>query len=190
MPTICDMAAADTGSEEETTLIRGRELTMCKRGQHEYASRAQHGASVAIIATTPGDELVVIEQRRASLKSRVLELPMTWVPAEGALTDSDLLRSARRCLAQHSGYLATSWRKLMTGPVAAGVCDELVTYYRARDLERMVRTRSLLEIDPEIQVHYVTRGSFDGFLTYRRSEGVLVDPVIFAAAWQAWNPIA
>lgn len=163
---------------------------MCRRGGREFASRSQRGASVAIIATTPGDELVLIEQRRAALRARVLELPAAWAPAEDAIAEGDLLRAARRSLAQHTGYLATSWRKLMVGPIASGVCDEVVTFYRARDLERAGRSRSLLEIDPEVEVHYVTRGSFEGFLTWRRSEGVLVDPLLYAAAWQVWGPDA
>lgn len=181
------MSATGTGSEEETTLIRGRQLSMCKRGEHEFASRSRRGATVAIIATTSGDELVLVERRRASVKSRCLELPTIRVEDDGVLTDSLLLKAARRSLSEHTGYLATSWRKLMVGPSAPMLCDELVTFFRARDLERAGRTQSMLEVDPDVEAHYVTRGSFDGFLTYRRSEGVMVDPTIYTAAWHAWG---
>jgi len=160
---------------------------MRRRHGSEYAARSHAGATVAIIATTAGSELILVEQRRPALKRRVLELPTTWVPSEHPLSDTELLSAARRSLSLVSGYLATSWRKLMVGPVAAGLSDELVTFFRARDLERAGRTPSMQEIDPDTAVHYVTRGSFEGFLTLRRSEDVLVDPLLYAAAWLAWG---
>ncbi|MDA3963322.1 MAG: hypothetical protein PF961_21255 [Planctomycetota bacterium] len=181
------MSVSQRDHEESTILVRGRQLSMRRRGSTEFASRG-HGSALAIIATSKANELVLVEEHKPALKSRVLDLPNGWVPADDEpVSDSHLMAIARRRLASCTGYLASSWRQEFVGPAAPAVCDEMVTWFRARSLERVGRSQSMMEIDPSVLVHYVTRDSFDGFLTARRSEGVIVDPRIYTAAWIAWN---
>jgi ADP-ribose pyrophosphatase len=59
-----------------TPLFEGRWLRLMQRGRWEYAERVHgHGMAVIIIAATPEDEVLFVEQYRVPLGKRTIEMP-------------------------------------------------------------------------------------------------------------------
>ena len=56
-------------------LARGRFLSLKKRNGWEFVERTNAREIVAVIAVTPEKELVLVEQYRPPVESRVIELP-------------------------------------------------------------------------------------------------------------------
>ena len=67
---------------ETETLCNGDWLRLKRRGRWEYAERTNPGGGVMIIAVTPEDRIVFVEQYRpaiAAAGAMVAELPRLWL---------------------------------------------------------------------------------------------------------------
>ena len=60
---------------EITTLCSGRFLSLASIGGWEFATRTNTSAVVAIIALTPDDEMILVEQFRPPVGGPVIEVP-------------------------------------------------------------------------------------------------------------------
>src|SRR5258706_11506655 len=60
---------------ETQTLCNGRWLRLMRRGRWEYAERTNPGGGVIIIAVTPEDRIVFVEQWREAVRSKTIEMP-------------------------------------------------------------------------------------------------------------------
>jgi ADP-ribose pyrophosphatase len=69
------------------------------------------------------------------------------------------------------------------GPNAVGVSDEVVSFYEARGLKRVGAGGG--DDSEDITVHEVTPGELPAFLAAKRSEGLGVDPKIYAGLYLA-----
>ena len=57
------------------TLYQGRWLSLRQRGRWEYAERNNPGGAVIILAVTPEDRIVFVEQYRVPILQRTIEMP-------------------------------------------------------------------------------------------------------------------
>src|ERR1700743_200959 len=57
------------------TLYQGRWLSLRKRGRWEYAERNNPGGAVIILAVTPEDKLLFVEQYRVAIQKHTIEMP-------------------------------------------------------------------------------------------------------------------
>ena len=85
---------------------------------------------------TDEDELVLVEQYRIPVQSRVLELPAGLVGDDGDL-DEDFRVAANRELLEETGYRASSLEELLTSPSTPGMANEMITIFFAGGLERV-----------------------------------------------------
>jgi ADP-ribose pyrophosphatase len=76
------------------TLFTGRHLALVKQGKWEFVQRCKASAVVSIIAVTPNDEVLLVEQLRVPVGLSVIELPAGLVGDEEA--HEDLLIAANR----------------------------------------------------------------------------------------------
>ena len=85
------------------TLYEGQWLRLVRNGRWEYAERTHgNGMAVIIIAVTPDDEVLFVEQYRVPLGRRTIEMPAGLV---GDDHDADTLESAAtRELAEETGW--------------------------------------------------------------------------------------
>ena len=85
------------------TLYDGQWLRMKRRGHWEYAERSHgNGMAVIIIAATPDDRVLFVEQYRVPLGKRTIEMPAGLVGDDHA---HDTLESAaRRELIEETGW--------------------------------------------------------------------------------------
>ena len=172
---------------KHATLYQGRYLSLLEVDGWEYASRSNASGVVVLVAVTPDNELVLVEQFRIPINSRVIELPAGLV---GDLGDRDepLLLAAQRELLEETGFEAGRLDILMSCPSSAGMSDETVTFVRASGLTR--RTAGGGDPSEEITVHLVPLAEVDQWIERRRTAGKPFDPKIFSALYWLGRPDA
>ncbi len=160
-------------------LHTGRHLELVKEGKWEFVRRHKASAVVAIIAVTPAEELLLVEQHRVPVGASVIELPAGLVGDEDA--GEDLLIAANRELDEETGWTAKYLRIINRGPSSAGLTSEVVTMVHARNL---TRTSAGGGVPGEgITVHAIKRAHIVAWLAERAKAGYLIDHKVFAGLW-------
>ena len=80
-------------TEPAQTLCEGTYLRLVKRGHWEYAERTNAGSAVIVIALTPEDKLLFVEQFRIPMNAATIEMPAGLV---GDLDANDTMEAAAR----------------------------------------------------------------------------------------------
>lgn len=167
-------------NEPVETLYDGQWLRMMRRGRWEYAERTHgNGMAVIIVAVTPEDKLLFVEQYRVPLNARTIEMPAGLV---GDDHDTDTLESAaRRELIEETGWEAERVEVLLTGPTSSGMSSERIAFVRARQLRRVGAGGG---VDGEdIVVHEVPRADAPAWLMRKHAEGYELDLKLWAGLW-------
>src|SRR3546814_868493 len=141
--------------ETPELLYQGEWLRMVKRGQWESCERThgKDGLAVLVIAVTPDDHVLFVEQYRVPLGAKTIEMPAGLVGDDDA---SDTLESAaRRELIEETGWDAARIDVLLVGPTTAGMSNERIAFARARDLARVGDGGGV--DDENITVHSIPR---------------------------------
>lgn len=168
---------------EARVLMRGRYITMVDDGGWEYVTRAGVTGIVVLVAVTPDNELVLVEQYRAPVRNRVIELPAGLVGDVAGQEKETLASAAHRELVEETGFQAREMVELAAGPVAVGVSDEVVTFFEARGLTRVGDGGG--DHTEDIAVHLVPLALLHSFLAEKRAAGLAVDPKIFSGLYLA-----
>lgn len=166
-----------TSTQRPTVLYGGHYLQLVECDGWEFVSR-NHRVAV-VVAVTPDDELLLVEQFRVPVGRRTIELPAGLVGDEAGLEDEPLLDAARRELEEETGWLAASVEPIMDCPTSAGMTDEMVVFVRAGGLERVGSGGGAGNED--ITVHAVARAGIDEWLRSRHARGLAIDPKIYTA---------
>jgi ADP-ribose pyrophosphatase len=91
----------------------------------------EHPGAVAVLAVTDAGELVMERQFRYALGRDMIEVPAGKIdPGE------DPLQTARRELAEETGYSAAQWSHVATIHLAIGYSNEHIEIYLARGLKQ------------------------------------------------------
>ncbi|MGH8033338.1 MAG: NUDIX hydrolase [Luteimonas sp.] len=163
------------------TLYQGNWLRLVKHGQWESCERThgRDGLAVLVIAVTPDDHVLFVEQFRVPLGARTIEMPAGLV---GDDDDDDSLESAaRRELIEETGWDAGRIDVLLTGPTSAGMSNERIAFVRARELTRVGIGGG---VDNEnITVHSVPRSQAPAWLMRKHAEGFELDLKLWAGLW-------
>ena len=160
-------------------LGEGKYLRLLDRDGWEYVERHNVCGIVAIVAITDSRRLVLVEQHRAALDARVIELPAGLVGDLAGAEHEDLAVAARRELLEETGYEAARLELVFHGPLAAGLSSSLITYFRARGLKKVHAGGG--DENEEIFVHEVPLASADAWLAAQRARGCYVDPRLYVA---------
>ena len=164
-------------------LAKGKYLTLIDDNGWEYVTRAGVTGIVVIVAITPEDKLVLVEQYRPAVRKRVIELPAGLVGDVDGRQAESLLDAAARELEEETGYRATEMIPLFEGPIAVGVSDEVVSFFRARALSRVGAGGG--DDTEDITVHEVALPALKAFLAAGAAAGLGVDPKIYAGLFVA-----
>ena len=151
---------------------QGRYLQLLNYNNWEYAERKNVSAIVAIVAEVDGKALIV-EQFRPAVNSRVIEWPAGLVGDIPGQEDEAMETAANRELEEETGYRAGRLELLISGPASAGMSNEIIHIFRARDLVK-VSSGGGVE-NEQITVHLVPLDTVDQWLRQRLQEGVMVD---------------
>jgi ADP-ribose pyrophosphatase len=166
--------------DQPRTVYEGRYLRMVVRGQWEYVQRTHaDGMAVIIIAVTPEDRVLFVEQYRVPLDARTIEMPAGLVGDDHA---HDTLESAaQRELVEETGWKADKVVVLLTGPTSSGMSSERIAFCRATGLTRVGDGGG---VDGEdIVVHAIPRPEAPAWLMERAREGFEVDLKLWAGLW-------
>ncbi len=171
---------ADASAPVET-LYEGRWLSLRKRGRWEYAERNNPGGAVIILAVTPEDKVLFVEQYRVSILQNTIEMPAGLVGDLVDQPDEDALLAARRELEEETGYRCQRVEFIHCGPSSSGMSTEMITFARAWDLEKVGPGGG--DETENIVVHEVPRSEAGAWLFARAAEGYSIDPKLFAGLW-------
>lgn len=162
------------------TLYEGNWLRLVRIGHWESCERTHgQGMAVIIIAITPADEVLFVEQYRVPLDARTIEMPAGLVGDQSA--QDILAKAARRELIEETGWSPGRVEVLQIGPTSAGMSNERIAFVRAREL---VKVGAGGGVDNEdIIVHAVPCADAPRWLMQKQSEGFELDLKLWAGLW-------
>ena len=162
------------------TLYEGEWLRLVRIGHWESCERTHgQGMAVIVIAVTPTDEVLFVEQYRIPLGARTIEMPAGLVGDDRE--EDSLVDAARRELIEETGWAPGRVDVLLTGPTSSGMSNERIAFARARDLVRVGEGGG---VDGEdITVHAVPRAEAPAWLMRKQAEGYDLDLKLWAGLW-------
>lgn len=165
------------------TLFTTKWLGIYRIDTWDFVRRPQTDACVGILAETPNDEIVLIEQFRVPVQCRVIEIPAGLVGDEEEYQGEDLAETARRELLEETGYDAASMELLVRTPTSAGMTSEFTHLFHATGLVKRHEGGGIGGED--IRVHLIPKNELRLWLKQREAEGCVLDFKIHAALWLA-----
>jgi ADP-ribose pyrophosphatase len=173
-------AARAQRSNEPRTVYEGRYQRMVVRGTWEYSERTHPGGLAAIIiAVTPNDEVLFVEQFRVPLQARTIEMPAGLVGDIDA--GESIEQSSIRELEEETGWTASHAQVLMIGPTSSGASSEKIAFVRASDLRKVGEGGG--DASEDITVHAVPRAQAAAWLARKLEEGYELDAKLWAGLW-------
>lgn len=164
----------------KTILGKGKWLQLISRDTWEYVERVK-GSDVAVIFAIDGDHVIFIEQYRAALDKKIIELPAGLVGDE---TDGEeILKAAHRELLEETGYEAKEMIYVSAGPPSSGITSEVITLFIAKGLKKVGPGGG--DATENITVHRVALAEVEAFTARKMKDGCLIDPKIYGALYFA-----
>lgn len=167
-------------NDDRTVLYEGDWLRLVRRGRWESCERTHgQGMAVIVIAVTPDDAVLFVEQYRVPLGARTIEMPAGLV---GDDHDQDTLEeAARRELIEETGWEPGTVDVLLIGPTSSGMSNERIAFVRARNLRKVGAGGGVGSED--ITVHAVPRHQAPAWLMRKHAEGFELDLKLWAGLW-------
>lgn len=164
----------------KTVLYEGDWLRLVRIGKWEACERTHgEGMAVIVIAMTPGDEVLFVEQYRVPLGARTIEMPAGLVGDDHA--HDTLQAAARRELIEETGWEPATVEVLLVGPTSSGMSSERIAFVRARGLRKVGEGGGVGSED--IIVHAVPRAEAPAWLMRKHAEGYELDLKLWAGLW-------
>ena len=167
-------------TSEPRVVYEGRYQRMLVRGSWEYSERTHAGGLAAIIvAVTPEDEVLFVEQFRVPLQARTIEMPAGLV---GDIDAGESIEdSAVRELEEETGWTAAQAEVLMIGPTSSGASSEKIAFVRATGLRKVGAGGG--DDSEDITVHAIPRARAAAWLVQKMAEGYELDAKPWAGLW-------
>jgi ADP-ribose pyrophosphatase len=138
-----------------------------------------------IIAVTPEDCILFVEQYRPAIECMTIEMPAGLVGDVASSAGESAVDAAHRELVEETGYRAGVIDFLMAGPTSAGMSNEILAFVRARDLVRVEAGGG--DETEDITLHEVPRREAAAWLVDRINAGYSIDPKMFAGLFMLEN---
>ncbi|QIK81211.1 NUDIX hydrolase [Lysobacter sp. HDW10] len=166
--------------EVSELLYEGKWLRLVKRGQWESCERVHgEGMAVLIMAVTPNDDVLFVEQYRVPLGRRTIEMPAGLVGDEHA--HDTLEAAAIRELEEETGWRPGKVDVLLIGPTSSGMSNERIAFVRATHLVKVGEGGGVA--DENIKVHHVPRSEAPSWLMQKHAQGFELDLKLWAGLW-------
>lgn len=158
---------------------QGRFIRLVDRDGWEFIDHPGLLGIVVIVAVTAENRLLLVEQYRAPLDARVVELPAGM--AGDVDGDESFVAAARRELEEETGYTAERLDRIALGPQSPGRTAFLYSFFRAHAPRRIHAGGG--DESEDIVVHEAPLERIDAWLAEREAEGLLIDPKIWAGLY-------
>ncbi|HEX5353846.1 MAG TPA: NUDIX hydrolase [Rhodanobacteraceae bacterium] len=169
-------------------LHAGRWLTLKQRGRWEYVERNNPQGAVIVVAVTPDDCVLFVEQYRVPIRQFTIEMPAGLIGDAGHADDDSVAAAARRELEEETGWTCARVVALHSGPSSAGMSTEMMHFVRALDLRKTGPGGG--DATESIVVHEVLRNEAGAWLRAMSGKGYSIDPKLFAGLWFLDHPQA
>jgi ADP-ribose pyrophosphatase len=162
-------------------LYAARWLRLMKRDRWEYVERTNPGGAAIIVAVTPQENVLLIEQFRQPIQCKTIEFPAGLIGDEPGKAEEVAHESAARELEEETGWLPARVEHIQSGPSSAGMSTEIQHFYRAYGLMKTGPGGGLP--GEGITVHEVPLAEVAKFIATRMREGFAVDPKVYAGLY-------
>ncbi len=166
-------------SEPLKTIAETKFLRLVERGSWSFVQRQSEVRIVAVVAVTNDGKLILVEQYRPPTDSRVIELPAGLAGDIVGQESESLQIAAERELLEETGYSAAKWKPLTTVTSSAGLTDERVAIFLARELQKTGPGGG--DESEDITVHEIPIAELETWLTDQAQNGFDIDSRVFAA---------
>jgi ADP-ribose pyrophosphatase len=153
------------------TICEGKRVVVIERDGWEYVERKKGKEAVAVLAVTPDGKAILTEQYRRPVDKTVIDWPAGLVGDEAG--PSDPATTARKELEEETGYTCSDVELLARGCSSPGITSEIVSFYRAKDVEKRGKGGGVGGED--ITVHTIALDSLETWLREREREGKMLD---------------
>ena len=172
-----------SADSQKLTLFEGKYLRLVKVGRWEYVERTKASGVAIILAITPENKIVLVEQFRLAVGKRVIELPAGLAGDIAGAESEALATAAKRELLEETGYEAKEMVVLTEGPPSAGLASEIVTFFMAKGLRRLSDGGG--NEGEDIQVHEVELSKVHDWLHEKSTQGLSIDPKVYVGLYFA-----
>lgn len=166
--------------DQPEVMWQGKYIRAMKLGRWEYTSRCKGMTAVVILAEIDG-KVLLVEQERAAIGKRCIELPAGLVGDEDEA--ATVLGTAEKELLEETGYKAERFELLGEFYSSPGMIAESFTLVRAAGLARVDDGGG--NEHEEIVVHHVLRADVPAFVERMRGEGKGIDVRLLLVLGQA-----
>jgi ADP-ribose pyrophosphatase len=163
----------------DRVLVETPYLRFIDRDGWYFVERPSKAGVVILLAVTPDDKLVLIEQHRPALARWILELPAGLVGDHQP--DEALLEAANRELVEETGWQADQLETITDAATAPGLSSEVVTFIRARGLKKVGPGGGVG--GEQIRVHEVPLAEVPAWLSRQVAAGLMVSVQLQAGLW-------
>ncbi len=164
----------------------GKYIRFVIRDGWEYIERVNATGVVIILSKTDDDKVILVEQFRHPVGRNVIAFPAGLVGDERARRNEDFSEAAKRELLEETGYLAKKMTRLFWGPVSAGMCKDMVTFFHASGIRKVAKGGGVNKWE-KIKVHEVPLSSIDVWIKRRQKKGLLVAPNVLGGIYLLKN---
>jgi ADP-ribose pyrophosphatase len=168
----------------ERILYEGKHLSLKQKGSWEYVERRWKAGGVLVVAVTSDQMLLLVEEYRPPVDSRVISLPAGLV-GDGPGPEAPIVAAARE-LREETGYEATKLDFLGSGPSSPGLACESVSFFLAHEAWRVGPPTA----EEDITLHAVPLSEIWAWARLREREGALIHPLLWAGLYLAFPPHA
>ena len=170
----------------DETLYAGKWLTLKQRGHWEFVERNNPQGAVIIVAVTPDDRVLFVEQYRVPIRQFTIEMPAGLIGDAGHAAGDSVAGAAQRELEEETGWTCGHVVPLHSGPSSAGMSTEMMHFVRALDLRKVGDGGG--DETEDIIVHEVPRKDAGKWLRAMSGKCYSIDPKLFAGLWFLDNP--
>jgi ADP-ribose pyrophosphatase len=160
-------------------MVCGRYLRLVRSGRWEYAERTNASSAVIVVAVTPEDRVLFVEQYRVPVRCASIEMPAGLVGDLGEAESVEV--AAKRELEEETGWRAERIEFLMAGPSSSGMSNEMIAFVRAHGLQRVGEGGG--DASENIRVHEIPRSEAAAWLAGKMTEGYSIDPKLYAGLY-------
>jgi len=172
-----DIAAA----VEKTVVWEGDYINAVVRGNWEFVERKNITGIVGMVPVTDDGKLVLVEQSRPALGTRVIELPAGLVGDTPDQRDEPFADAAWRELLEETGYSAGKMTRLFSGVGSPGITSEQMTFFLATELVKDGPGGG--DETEDITVHEIPLEQVVDWLARRQAAGAIIDLKIYAGLY-------
>ncbi|XOK63807.1 NUDIX hydrolase [Paenibacillus elgii] len=137
----------------------------------------KHPGAVAVLALTPDDRMIVVEQYRKPLEKSQVEIPAGKLDA-----GENPIDAAKRELEEETGYTAGSIRHISSFYTSPGFADEILHLYAA---EQLVKGQANPDEDEFLEIEELTLEQAQAYIREQRISDAKTIMAVYA--WQLYK---